>query len=396
MRRSLLFLPILWALMLILASCQKDAEKKNNNDELVSKIYSWLDKQKSPNQPNKAANIDLLKENIDFSALRFEQFTKNEQFIVIPIKENYKIKKNIDKNTPSVLLLVQDKPGNIIRGHMVQYSPENNEPMNAIPDNTFYKMYAEKNLECNGLFRFLSPTGRWLFQRQYKNGKMKSFGFVKADNNSQARITTDCTYYFLNLYLWEDGVVIAKETIYLGVICETSCDDAMNESLCPDDEFGSSGGSSGSAQETCCIPDPNAQFSHEKTNITRDDCGLVGVDPITGNPTKSCIHSWTFDKGHLLWYNWDFTAFTHTDLEKVGGLWKFKTATFRSVARNGQLPPCVSSECTVNVANPSISADRLRAKLNLSYTISNRLICYNWWSPGNVTSSISNDWPPPY
>ena len=86
MRRSLLFLPILWAMMLILASCQKDAEKKNNNDELISKIYSWLDKQKSPNQPNKAANVDLLKENIDFSALKFEHFTKNEQFIVIPIK----------------------------------------------------------------------------------------------------------------------------------------------------------------------------------------------------------------------------------------------------------------------------------------------------------------------
>lgn len=383
-------------MMLILASCQKVAEKQTNNDELISKIYSWLDKQKSPSQPNKAANIDLLKENMDFSALRFEPFTENEQFIVIPIKEDYKIKKNIDKNTLPVLLLVQDKPGNIIRGHMVQYSPENNQPMHSIPDNTFSKMYAEKTLDCNGLFRFLSPTGRWLFQREYKNGKMKSFGFVSADTNPQARTSTDCTYYFLILTLWVDGVVFSQEAIYLGEVCESNCDDAFNQSLCPDYDSGGAGGNPSQAQETCCIPDPNTQFSYEKTNITRDDCGLEGIDPITGNPTKSCIHSWTFDRGRLLWYSWDFTCFTHTDLEKVAGLWKFKTATFRNVTRSGQLPPCVSSECTVNAANPSISADRLRAKLNLSYTISNRLTCYNWWSPGNVTSTIANDWAPPY
>ena len=396
MRRSLLFLPILWAMMLILASCQKDADRKNNNDELISKIYSWLDKQKSANQPNKAANVDLLKENIDFLALKFEHFTNNEQFIVIPIKEKYKIEKHIDKNTPSVLLLVQDKAGSIIRGNIVQYFPENNQPMNSIPDNTFSKMYAEKNLECNGLFRFLSPTGRWLFQREYRNGKMRAFGFVKADNNSEARITTDCTLYFLILTLWVGGVPVAQEAIYLGQVCESNCDDAVNQSLCPDYGNGAGGVSAAPAPETCCIPDPNAQFSHQRTDITRDDCGLEGVDPITGNPTKSCIHSWTFHRWNLLWYNWDFTCFTHTELEKIGGLWKFKTATFRSVARNGQLPPCVSSECTVNAANPSISADRLRTKLNLSYTISNRLICYNWWPPGNVTSTISNDWPPPY
>jgi hypothetical protein len=382
-------------MVLILASCQKDVEKKNDHDELISKIYSWLEKQKSPNQPNKAANIDLLKENIDFSTLKFEPFTNNEQFIVIPIKENYKIKKNIEKNTPAVLLLVQDKPGNIIRGNIVQYFPENNQPMNSIPDNTFSKMYAEKKLECNGLFRFLSPTARWMYQREYKNGQLSSFGFVKADN-TQARTTTDCTLYFLILTLWVDGVPVAKEAIYLGQICETDCDDAVNQSLCPDYGDGSGGVSTAPTQATCCIPDPNAQFSYEKTNITRDDCGLEGVNPLTGNPTKTCIHSWTFDKWHLLWYNWDFTAFTSTDLEKIGGLWKFQTATFRSVARNGQLPPCGSSECTVNAANASISEDKLRAKLNLSYTIANRLTCFGWWSPGYVTSTVSNDWSPPY
>jgi len=122
---------------------------------------------------------------------------------------------------------------------------------------------------------------------------------------------------------------------------------------------------------------------------------LEGVNPITGNPTKSCTHEWTFHKWHMLWYNWDFTSFTNTGLEKEAGLWKFKTIAFQSVTRNGQLPPCISSSCTVNAPNTSISADGLTAKLILKYTIENRVACYQWWSPGDFKNTIAQDWSPP-
>lgn len=380
--------------MIVFFSCQKNPIKDKSNDLLISKVNSWLDKQKSERQANKATNIDLLKENIDYSALKFEGHNENEQFIVIPINENYKIKKNIDKNTVLMLLLVQNKTGDILRGNIVLYIPENNQQMKTIPDNTFQKMYLEKNLDCNGLFRFLSPTGRWMYQREYKNGKLHSFGYVKADNTYEGRTSTDCTYYFLILSFWVDGVVVAQETVYLGRLCESGCDDPNNQSLCPDN--GGGGGGDGQTQETCCIPDANAQFTSEQTNIDQDDCGLEGINPTTGNPTKSCTHKWTFHRWHLLWYTWDFTSFTNTGLEKESGLWKFKTATFQSVTRNGQLPPCVSSNCTVNSANTSISANGLSAKLILNYTIENRVSCYNWWTPSNVSSSIEKDWSPPY
>src|SRR5688500_8275059 len=116
MRNKFLLQPMLWAMIVVLFSCQKDPIQDNSNDLLISKVNTWLDKQKSTKQPNKAANIDLLKENINFSALKFENLNANEQFIVIPINENYKIKKNIDKNTHAILLLVQNKTGSILRG----------------------------------------------------------------------------------------------------------------------------------------------------------------------------------------------------------------------------------------------------------------------------------------
>ena len=91
---------------------------------MISKVNGWLDKQKSPTQPNKAANIDLLKENIDFTAIKFEELNQNEKLSNNPINEEYEIKKSIDKKTIFVLLLVKDKSGNIIHGNIVLYLPD--------------------------------------------------------------------------------------------------------------------------------------------------------------------------------------------------------------------------------------------------------------------------------
>jgi hypothetical protein len=105
-----------------LFSCQKEFEKQNidnTHGELILKINGWLDKQKSPTQPNKAANIDLLKDNLNFSELSFEELNQNEKFLIIPVNEDYETKKNIDKKTVLILLLVMDKSTNIIRGNLI-------------------------------------------------------------------------------------------------------------------------------------------------------------------------------------------------------------------------------------------------------------------------------------
>ena len=405
MRKTFLLRSILWGAMFVLFSCQKEAEKANSNDQMFKKVFSWLDHQKSPSQPNKAANIDLLKDNLNFSELRFEELNQNERFLIIPVHEDYETKKNIDKKTVLVLLLVMDKSENIIRGNLVLYSPEDSRHLDEIPNNTFFKMYNNKNLDCNGSFNFLSVTGRRMYQREYKDGNLRSFGYVKASNKpdeasnqTEGRTETDCTYYFYILTWWIDGVPVHQEAIYLGSICVGACDDPVNQTLCPDNGGGGGGGGGGSlgGDQTCCIPDPNAQFTTERIDITKDDCGLEGVNPATGNPIKLCTHSWTFHRWRLLWYKWDFTAFTNAGLEKESGLWKFKTISFQSVARDGQLPPCVSSECTVNAPNTSISADGLTAKLILNYTIENRVNCYSWWAPQSIRNMIEKDWPAPY
>jgi len=63
-------------------SCKKEESKNSEpssvNKELQTKINSWLDGQKPKTQPNKAANVELLKDNLDFSKLSIEKSKENE------------------------------------------------------------------------------------------------------------------------------------------------------------------------------------------------------------------------------------------------------------------------------------------------------------------------------
>ena len=403
MRRLFLLQPMVWIMLFILCACQK--EKKSNEENspaIISKINLWLDAQKATANITKEKNIQLLKTSLEFSKIRFEKLSQNEQFLVVPILEEYRKTGKFDKNSILNLLLVVDELGNIKRGNISEIIPEINLQTDRLPSNTFYNLYNNRDLEIDGNFRFLSIAGKWQFQYGTKNGKLNSMGIVKPKANSSTmpinKINTCTEWYCVTTYFNSDGEIIDETWQYIGTTCTNGdCADPYNAMLCPDGAGGGGGGSgSGEEQETCCIVDPNVQFSSTKTNITRNDCGLEGVNLITGNATKTCLYSWTFDKWHLLWYNWDFTCVTKTDLEKEAGLWKFKSIAFQGVTRNGQLPPCVFSECIATYPNPSISANQLKAKLILTYTIQNRISCYEWWTPNNVTSTIAKDWDPPY
>lgn len=393
--------------MLVLFSCQKEAVKKDNsNDLIISKVNNWLDKQKSEKQPNKAANIDLLKENIDFSSLNFEDLNQNEQFIVIPIKENYKLKKNIDVNTPAVLLLVRDKTGSIVRGNIVLYFPENNQQTNTIPGNTFSRMYNEKNLECNGLFRFLSPTGRWLYQREYKNGKLYSSGYVKADNTYQGRTSTDCTYYFFTLSLWVDDVVVAQETIYLGRICDSACDDPNNQSLCPDNGGGGGGGSgSGDGNvDDYCVNTAISEFQQEvngaQTGSQTESIIVSGIDEITKhkNPT------WTILTGAFnTWHLSSRESGVIKLIDAVENRWAWKSLEHGSITLFGSPAPTTSIVYNQGSGTPSFTPEAaeasvvLYAGMKLDFNVTYRLICncpnvpvLGWFPPISIDYSATS------
>jgi len=392
MRKKFLLPLILWATMLVLFSCQKEFENQNTNNnqgELISKVNGWLDKQKSPTQPNKAANIDLLKENLNFTELKFEDLNQSEKFLIIPVNEDYETKKNIDKKTVLVLLLVMDKSTNIIRGNLVLYSPEDNHRLNEIPENTFFKMYNNKSLECNGLFNFLSVTGRKMYQREYKDGKLHSFGYVKASNKKPdeasnqavARTETDCTHYYYILTWWIDGVPVYQEAIYLGSICAGGCDDPMNQTLCPDDGGGGGGGNGDGVEYDACISAAVSGFQSE-ANGTQAVSETIGFDiSIINEVTKNKNPKWRILKG---WSGWDLES------QEVGVIklideqtnqWAWKSLTHGLISMVGSPPPGVSVEYNQGVGTPSFTSETAEATIvlyggmSLNFNVTYRLLC---------------------
>ena len=402
MRKTFLLPSMLWAAMFLFFSCQK--EKKSidqNSSELQSKINLWLDEQNITSNITKRNNIQSLKINLELSKVRFERLGQNEQFLVVPILEEYKKTGKFEKNSIINLLLVIDELGNIKRGNISEFIPESSSRMDKLPSNTFYSLYNNYDLEFDGTFRFLSVTGRWLHQFGMKNGKLSSIGIVKSkidapNTVSVSRVNTCTVYWWVTEYFNSDGEIIRVTEQYIGMVCTNDdCADPNNAMLCPDG-VGGSGGGTGGESESCCIVDPNAQISVTNGSESEWQCAGEGADPVSGNPTKSCIHKWSFQHNHLLWYSWDFISKTFADFEKISGDWYFKSApTFQGVTTSGQLQACVSSTCTSTSANISLGTNRRSGTLFLTYTIETKVTCFSWSQPRYDVSTVEATLIPP-
>jgi hypothetical protein len=236
-------------IFLVFNSCKKDASKKHVDKETVAKVNSWLNNQKPISQPNKSANVDLLGNNLDFSNLRSEELNNGEQFLIIPLKKNFQTIKNIDKNSIPELVLILDRTGSIRKGNIVLYIPENNQSRKEVPDNAFNKIFNDKSPDGNGQFRFLSVTGRRLYQLDYKDGRLYSWGIIQSKTNGNNTVNGGTTtnsvtcidWYLVTTYYYPDGTT-QQTSDYVGTTCY-GCDNEEIESFCPD-------GGTGGNQET--------------------------------------------------------------------------------------------------------------------------------------------------
>jgi hypothetical protein len=210
---------------ILLISCRKEASQglPDSNDEMISKVNSWFDNQKISSQPNKSSNIELLKNNLDFSGLRIEEYDKGEKIIIVPVKDEFKKTRQIDNNKIPNLVLIFDKSGNIRKGNLVLYIPKNGEAVTKVLDNTFYNIFNTATPECNGQFRFLTVDGIRLYQLDYNNERLASVGVIKKGNSSNTVLTeTGCTdWYLITTYYYTDGTT-SQTSVYLGRTCEGS------------------------------------------------------------------------------------------------------------------------------------------------------------------------------
>jgi len=247
MRRKFLFQSMLWAITLVMVSCQKEDAKYNTNDEIISKINSWLDSKKPTQKPTQAVNVELLKQNILISELRIEQSADGERIVIIPVTEAFKAMKKIDPAAIPNLVLIEDKTGKIRKGNIVLFYPQNGYSYKNVPHNTFYDILNTAKPDCNGKIRYLSITGKRLHELEYENGHLKSFAHAKDSGSTSARVNNCVDWYWVTTYYNSDGEVINETWDYIATTCQgEDCEDPYNAMLCPMDA--SSGGGTGDDQ----------------------------------------------------------------------------------------------------------------------------------------------------
>jgi len=153
-------------------SCQKEQKevtKDLSKESVTSNITSWLDRQGPPSKSNLIANIELLKRNLELNKTRREEYKDADQFIIIPINKEYNREKRINEKNQLNLLVVATNSGEIKGANIVEFIPENGKDISGIPENAFRKIFNKEYPGVDGLFRFLSVTGRWLNETTYKN-----------------------------------------------------------------------------------------------------------------------------------------------------------------------------------------------------------------------------------
>src|SRR6185503_5223039 len=240
---SKLFQPIAWAIVLLLISCQKEAlQKSNDNDGMISKVNNWLDSKKPSGKTKQSENVEVLKNHLETSALRIENSSEGEKIVTIPVNEEFKTLKNIDKEAIPNLVLILDRMGNVRKGNIVLFYPKIGESCSKVPDNTFYNILNTSHPKASGKFKYLSVTGKRLHELQYENGRLKSFGKLKDSTTSNTSRTTFCIdWYWHYKYYDEWGNIWYQYDEYIGSTCSgEDCQDPYNAMLCPLDA--SSGG----------------------------------------------------------------------------------------------------------------------------------------------------------
>lgn len=266
MKKRIQILFVLFMTVVIFHSCKKDhSQDANNESEIISKVNSWLEKQKPEGKPNKTANVELLKNNLDISGLRVEQSGEDEQLIIIPIKAEYKTEKAIKDNVIPNLVLILNKSGNIRKGNIILYTPESGQSYEKIPDDAFYDIYNTAELKCNGQFKFLSVTGKWLYQLAYKDGKLNSVGLVKPNASPSpangvgvsSRLSACTDWYLVTTYYDIYHNIISQTSVYIGRTCD-GCDDPNLQQICEDPSQGEGGS-------------PNTEYEFEEERVKGAD-----------------------------------------------------------------------------------------------------------------------------
>src|SRR5687768_16837184 len=96
-----LVLILLCSTVMLFYACDKKELKSssgafNNSPIIKAQITSWLDRQQAQLGPKYSENMEALKNNLEFEKAHVESLYEDKQLLIIPIRKELAIKKQID------------------------------------------------------------------------------------------------------------------------------------------------------------------------------------------------------------------------------------------------------------------------------------------------------------
>lgn len=359
------------AMIVVLNSCKEKELAGNLPGETVDKLTTWIEKQKKPGRTFRNKKIQELKDNLELSKARTESLNSRDRVMLVPIRSNYRPGTKDDDKSRHVLLVFIDKAGKITRGNVVQIQDSASGLQAATPAALISDHFNSRKIYGKVRLAFLDAAGWMQYETAYEQGRLVSMGAVswKPVTDGSARIT--CYRYTLTTtFYYSDGSteVFVQD---LGIVCEGN---EIVQIPMPEESGGEP-----NPNGNCCIPDENIQVSvSPESQILSTNCTeyIVG-----GRQHKTCFYSWSFSTNTLIGYTWRFIKYQRAEIEKIDGVWKFLSLQAGPTTTEGQLPPCVSSDVTINSEQNIISPDGTTAKTYLQYTVSITITCWPWGSP---------------
>jgi hypothetical protein len=303
-QKALLFTNIkfiyLSILLVTFASCKKDlGQNLQENVGVSDKVSEWLNNQKANKKSNHNAktsstnldaNIELLEQNLDFEAAKSGEYDKESDVLIIPIKDGLKTKKGLPSSSTLQLYLSLDKLGNIKAGSVIYFLPKDGKIHPTISPENFRDILQKQRTKVDGVFKFLSITGKLLSQFEFKNGKLYSLGNVQKDGIEKAgtqRVIESCTaWYLVTTYFFDDGTTFQTRE-YIGTTCTHTCDSTEYPNNCEaQSEIDGGGGGGGTTEEeaeqgSTTMSSEFANYEDEDYSVSSSPDGGFFANPVT-------------------------------------------------------------------------------------------------------------------
>ena len=238
-------------------------------------IIGWLKNQINIALPVKSKNILSIINSIEINKKYVENFRNRENLIIIPLKNNYFSQYIRDHQKPlQFLLIVEDNKGNIRRGDIVLFFPEETN-LKFLPKNSFNDFFNNCKFPSNGSLSLVNLGDLKQYEVEFYGGHMKASRIWSSKNQggigneSLSNVSLYCTeWYMVTTYYFDNGHTEQTE-VYLGTTC-SNCRPNERCDQIGDDGSGGGGYSSLPRQVQVHFVVANSHHSNESWTLYAD------------------------------------------------------------------------------------------------------------------------------